>query len=110
MNTMSHVDLITRRKVIKKITMINGVPTETEEEIVEPEVKDLGISHERLIARRNIIKKIVMINGVPTETEEEIVEPEIEDPENVDLSTDSGKESIDGMPMEVERTEVPKEI
>merc|ERR1711915_1147770 len=69
-------DLFTKKRIIKKIVMVNGVPTETEEEIVEPEIEELHDSQPKITAKRKIIKKVVMIDGIPTETEEEISEPE----------------------------------
>merc|ERR1712008_488985 len=110
MSTMSHLNLITRRKFIKKIVMMNGVPTETEEEIVEPDIEEPYTSHTHLITRRKIIKKIVMINGVPTETEEEIIEPDVSGQTSfIERRVIKKVVMINGVPTETEEEiEVPK--
>ncbi|XP_063591340.1 titin-like [Penaeus indicus] len=87
--TTTTVRRIIRRRVIKKIVMIDGKPVETEEVVEEPE----EVSEEMLqtlpkdsvtmeaitghkIIRRRIIKKIIMVDGKPVETEEVVEEPE----------------------------------
>ncbi|XP_063608467.1 titin-like [Penaeus indicus] len=94
--TTTTVHRIIRRRIIKKIVMIDGKPVETEEVVEEPE----EVSEEELqalpkdsvitetitepeevitthrIIRRRIIKKIIMVDGKPVETEEVVEEPE----------------------------------
>ncbi|XP_042859401.1 titin-like, partial [Penaeus japonicus] len=84
-----------RRRIIKKIVMIDGKPVETEEVIEEPEdvsgemvqslptdsvvtetVTEPEVTTTHRIVRRRIIKKIIMIDGKPVETEEVVEEPE----------------------------------
>merc|ERR1711874_688450 len=99
---------ITNRKIIKKIVMINGVPTE-KEEIEDPESIPQNID----VGKR--VKKIVMINGVPTETEE-IAVPDIEEPgtsrENLITNRKIIKKivMINGVPTEKEEIEDPESI
>merc|ERR1711874_62120 len=91
----SRENLITNRKIIKKIVMINGVPTE-KEEIEDPESIPQNID----IGKR--VKKIVMINGVPTETEE-IVKPDMIETTNITKRRIIRKiVMINGVPTETE--------
>merc|ERR1711915_3071 len=96
-------DLFTKKRIIKKLVMIDGIPTETEEEIDEPENEKQGT-----VLVKRIIKKIIMVNGVPTETEEEIVEPEIEELHDSQPKITAKRKiikkvvMIDGIPTETE--------
>merc|ERR1712106_1158000 len=86
------VQKVIRKRIIRKIVVVDGKPVETEEIIEDPvevstsEQFDTGnidpaqdCSVQKVI-RKRIIKKIVVIDGKPVETEEVIEDP-------VDIST-----------------------
>merc|ERR1712002_1004895 len=88
---------VLRKRIIKKIVIIDGKPVETEEVIEEPEDVTEEITRDvpgetvtidticqpeittktvQKVLRKRIIKKIIIIDGKPVETEEVIEEPE----------------------------------
>merc|ERR1739838_348649 len=81
------VQKVIRKKIIKKIIVIDGKPVETEEVVEDP--VDISTSEQfdtvdvdptqnysvQKVIRKRIIRKIVIVGGKPVETEEIIEDP-----------------------------------
>merc|ERR1712008_320832 len=86
------VQKVIRKRIIRKIVVVDGKPVETEEVIEDP--VDINTSEQfhagdvdqeqnysvQKVIRKRIIRKIVIVDGKPVETEEIIEDP-------VDIST-----------------------
>merc|ERR1739842_200437 len=99
------VQKVIRKRIVRKIVIVDGKPVETEEIIEDPvevstsEQFDTGNidpaqdCNIQKVIRKRIKKKIVVIDGKPVETEEEIEDP-------VDISTSEHVDTVDVDPVQ----------
>merc|ERR1711915_813351 len=88
---------IIRKKIIKKIVVIDGKPVEIEEVVSEPlmstddlesqESQTAEITHTHKIIKKRIIRKILIVDGKPVEVEEFEEDPISDEPESQNLVT-----------------------